>query len=87
MKQLSVRGFDPELSEALQSLARENGISLSQAALRLMKKGAGIVEGGAGRERIGNSLDRFFGTMSDAEAAEFEEAVRPCNEVDEEFWR
>lgn len=85
MKQLSVRGFDPELAETLRTMAEENGISLSQAAIRLMKKGAGLGEGG--RERIGSALDRFIGTMDDKEVAEFESSIRPCEEIDEEFWR
>ena len=42
MNQLTVRGFDDELSDRLRGLARREGISLNQAALRLLRKGAGL---------------------------------------------
>ena len=43
VKQLTVRGFDDELSASLRNLAKREGISLNQAALsclRLLRKGA-----------------------------------------------
>ena len=42
MNQLTVRGFDDELSAIMRRLAKQEGISLNQAALRLLRKGAGI---------------------------------------------
>lgn len=39
MNQLTVRGFDDELSSAVRRLAKTEGVSLNQAALRLLKKG------------------------------------------------
>ena len=44
VNQLTVRGFDDELSAAMQGLARREGISLNQAALRLLRKGAGLTD-------------------------------------------
>ena len=41
MKQLTVRGFDDELAEAIRQLARRDGTSLNQAALKLLRRGAG----------------------------------------------
>ena len=42
MKQLTVRGFDDELSECIRREAEQEGISLSKAALRLLRQGAGL---------------------------------------------
>ena len=42
MKQLTIRGFDPELEAALRKLAREERISLSRAAIRLLRSAAGV---------------------------------------------
>ena len=42
MKQLTVRGLDEELSERVRRLAEHEHISLNQAALRLLRKGAGL---------------------------------------------
>ena len=40
MKQLTVRGFDDELAEAIRLLERRDGTSLNQAALKLLRRGA-----------------------------------------------
>ena len=85
LKQLSVRGFEPELADALRGLAEAEGISLNQAALRLMRKGAGI-SGQSHRDRIGNSLDEFIGTMSDGEARDLLDSIAPCDQIDHAFW-
>ena len=42
MKQLTVRGFDDELSECIRREAEQGGISLSKAALRLLRREAGL---------------------------------------------
>ena len=45
MKQLTVRGFDDELAEAIRQLARRDGTSLNQAALKLLRRGADLSDG------------------------------------------
>ena len=42
MNQLTVRGFGDELGESIRRLAQREGISLNQAALKLLRKGAGL---------------------------------------------
>ena len=49
MKQLTVRGFDDELAEAIRQLARRDGTSLNQAALKLLRRGAGLPDGQVSR--------------------------------------
>ena len=44
MNQLTVRGFDDELAERIQRLAKRDGTSLNQAALKLLRKGAGLAD-------------------------------------------
>ena len=68
MNQLTVRGFDDELSDRLRGLARREGISLNQAALRLLRKGAGLTDGGGGRGKVRSSLDDLFGSWTAEEA-------------------
>ncbi len=86
MKQLTVRGFDPELERILQKLSEEEGISLSQAALRLMREGAGL-RSGRRRRQIGTSLDRFVSTMSEEEGREILEATEAFQQIDPDFWK
>lgn len=87
MKQLTIRGFDPKLQRRLRELARAEGISLNQAALRLLRSGAGFEQTRVGTDRIGAGLGRFFGTWSEQEAREFEECIRDQEQIDEDMWR
>lgn len=86
MKQLTIRGMDEPLEQALRDLAAREGISLSQAALRLMKRGADLTRARS-RNVIGHRLDRFIGTMTEDEERELLDAVSSCSQVDEAFWR
>ena len=87
MKQLTVRGFDDELSSAIQGLAQREGISLNKAALRLLRKGAGLADGSESRGKIGSSLDHFFGSWTQEQADELNEALKDFEEIDEEMWK
>lgn len=84
MQQLTVRGFDDELSDRLKGLAEREGISLNQAALRLLRKGAGLPETSG---PIGNSLDHLFGVWTQEEADEFDAAVAEFDTIDESAWQ
>ncbi len=74
MKSLTIRGIDPQLERALRSLAEHEGISLNRAALRLMRRGAGLQEGND-RPRIGHALDAFIGSWSIEESAAFDATI------------
>jgi hypothetical protein len=88
MKQLTIRGFDRDLERRLRELARREGLSLNQAALRLLQRGAAqSVPQAATPHRIGDALDDLAGTWTAADAREFETAIQPCAMVDESFWR
>ena len=88
MNQLTVRGFDDELAERIQRLAKRDGTSLNQAALKLLRKGAGLADPaqGAGYRRR-SSLDHLIGTWSDDEAAELDAALEEFEVIDEAAWR
>ena len=86
MKQLTIRIKDPELERRIDQLAREEGTSLNQAALRILRKGAGI-EAERSTRGIGNALDSFFGTWTEEQAREIAAAVRIFESIDEAFWR
>ena len=87
MKQLTLRGFDLELERKLRVLARREGISLNQAALRLLRKGAGVAHGPEETDTVGSSLDELIGTWSDKEFEEFTAAVEDFQKVDESLWQ
>ena len=85
MKQLTIRGFDEELERHLRKLARTEGISLNQAALRLMRGGAGMVDGKGQEDIVGSSLDSLAGTWTEEE--EFLSSIDLCEEIDEALWK
>ena len=87
MKQLTVRGFDDELDASVRRLAKREGISLNQAALRLLRKGAGLTDGRGGTDTIGSSLDHLIGTWTPTEADEMDSALKGFETVDESAWK
>lgn len=69
MRQLTIRGFDPELERKIRVVAQQEGISINKAALRLLRRGASLEDDGEARP-IGTRLDKYASTMSDSEAEE-----------------
>ena len=87
MNQLTVRGFGDELGESIRRMAQSEGISLNQAALKLLRKGAGLSDGQRSENAIGDSLDDLFGTWTAEEADEFNAALEVFETVDESAWK
>lgn len=71
--QLTIR-YDDALAREIEDLARREGVSRNQAVLRLLRKGAGIEERAEEEGVIGSSLDWFFGSWTEEQAREFDEA-------------
>ena len=87
MKQLTLRGFDAELQRVIQRLARRERISLNQAALRLLRRGAGLGDAGPLSETVGDSLDHLIGHWTKQQAEEMMDSVRVFEEIDESIWQ
>ena len=87
MNQLTVRGFDDELAERIQRLAKRDGTSLNQAALKLLRKGAGLADPNHRADTVGSSLDHLIGTWSEDEASELDAALEELDVIDEAAWR
>ncbi len=87
MNQITVRGFDDNLNASLRCLAKREGISLNQAALKLMRKGAGLADGAERTDTIGSSLDHLMGTWTATEADEFDCALEEFETIDETAWQ
>ena len=87
MNQLTVRGFDDELSERIRRVAKRDGTSLNQAALKLLRKGAGLADPAQKADTVGASLDLLIGSWSDDEAAELDAALEEFEVIDEAAWQ
>jgi len=74
LEQLALRGFDADLERRLLLEARTGGLSLNQAALRLLRRGAGLGGDPAASNAVGSALDQLIGTWTEAEARGLQEA-------------
>ncbi len=81
MKHLTVRNLPPNVAKALEREKRRRGESLNQTVIGLMSKGLGV---GAPRS---NGLANLSGNWSKEDLEEFERAVAPFAEIDDELWR
>lgn len=86
MDQLSLQGFDKELARRIEELARSEHVSLNEAALLLMRRGAGLIEADPAIV-VGDALDRFMGRWSAADENRLLQAIAPCETVDEALWK
>ena len=87
MNQITVRGFDDELAERIRRLAKRDGTSLNQAALKLLRKGAGLADPAQKADTIGSALDHLIGSWSDDEADELDAVLQEFEVIDEGAWR
>lgn len=86
IRQLTLRGFGPELEARLRRAAETENLSLNQAALRFMERGAGLAERRARLDTIGSGLDAFIGSWTEKQAREVLKATRDFERVDAGFW-
>ena len=87
MNQLTIRGFDDELTARIRQLANREGISLNRAVLRLLRRGAGLGERQGETGTVGSSLDHLIGTWTEEDMAEMDRALEDLSRVDEGMWR
>ena len=85
MNQLTIRGFDDDLAEYIQELARREGISLNRAVMLLIRRGAELDRGGG--DVVGSSLDHLVGTWSTDEADRMDRALDDFSRIDETMWQ
>jgi hypothetical protein len=84
--QITLRGLEPRLLSEVQRLARRSGVSMSRAALAILKKGAGINDS-SDSNQIGAALDRFVGSWSRKEAHQFSKSIRSLEQIERVFWK
>jgi hypothetical protein len=83
MRHLTIRKVPSELSRALEEEKRRRGTSLNRTVLDLLGQALGL---GSSAPRT-NGLAELAGTWSKAEHEEFERAVAPTEQIDEELWQ
>jgi hypothetical protein len=87
MDPLSLPDLDLELERRIRELARREGLSVSDAAVALLRRGAESLERGQPAGPIGDALDRFVGSWPVIEETRLLESIAACEEVDEALWK
>ena len=86
MHQLTVRGFDADLADSIRRLARKERISMNQAVLRLLRRGAGLADDQGSADTVGASLDHFIGSWTREQADEMDRVLEHFESIDESMW-
>jgi len=89
LKQLTITGIDTELGRRIRIEAAQTGVSLNEAGLRFLRRGASLTAWPAS-PTVGSSLDHLIGTWSESEARELDEAIAVfecCDAVEGLAWR
>lgn len=83
MKALTVRKVDSRLAAALTRETRRRGTSLNQTILDLLRAALGV----GASPPPSNGLEKFAGTWTADDLAEFEANVAMFDQIDPELWR
>ena len=84
--QLTVRGFGEDLASAVRRLAAREQISLNQAAIKLLRRGAGLSETQAPTQLPRRPIEDLFGAWTQEDADAVEDALSVFGEIDAEMW-
>lgn len=83
MKALTIRKVDARLAAALARETKRRRTSLNQTVLDLLRAGLGV----DASHRRGNGLEKYAGTWTAEDLAEFEANVAMFDKIDPELWR
>jgi len=83
MKKLTIRNVSPDLAAALGAEKHRRGLSLNRTVLALLQEALGV----SAKVDQGNGLGPLAGSWTEDEFREFQHAVAPFREIDEEPWR
>lgn len=79
--------FGDALNAILRRLAKREGIPLNQAALKLLRKGAGLTDDAGRSDTVGSSLDHLIGTWTATDADEMDSTLEDFESIDESAWK
>ena len=86
MKSVTLRGVDSDLAEKLKTTAKDQGKSINQLAIDLIKESLGLSKVKK-FSRIYTDLDHLFGKWSDEEFKTISKAIDYERRIDPELWK
>jgi len=86
MKAVTIRGVDPEVAEKLKTKAAEQGKSVNQLTLDILKESLGFKK----KKKYSmeyDDLDDLFGRWSEEEFKQIQDKIDRERQVDPELWK
>lgn len=83
MKHITIRDIPQELAESIEREKRRRGKSLNQTVIQLLGQSLGVMP----QRPRNNGMRRLAGTWTSEEHRQFEAAIAPTEQIDEELWR
>jgi len=84
MRQITLRGMDPEVERTIRRMAKTTGKSLNRLILDMIHQHTGLSK--KNKNPPAASLRELAGGWSAEDAAEFLDFIKPCEQIDEEKW-
>lgn len=78
---MTIRNLPAPLADALEREKRRRGRSLNQTVIDLLGQSLGV------EKSRSNGLRRLAGSWGEEDFREFERAVAPFEQIDEELWK
>ena len=85
MKAVTIRGVEPEVAEKLKSTAAEQGKSVNQLTIDIIKKSLGMQKEKK-YSRQYHDLDGLFGRWSEADFKKINAKISNARKIDKELW-
>jgi hypothetical protein len=82
MRQITLRGMDPEVERTIRRMAKKTGKSLNRVILDMIHQYTGLNK----QNPPAASLRELAGGWNDEDVAEFLDSIKPCEQIDEEMW-
>ena len=86
MKAITIRGIDTAVSSKLKQIAKEEGKSVNQLVLDIIKQNIGLQKQKKFTHRY-NDLDHLFGKWSQTEFKRIQGTVDNQRKIDTELWQ
>jgi len=86
MNSVTLRGVDSDLAEKLKATAKDQGKSINQLAIDLIKESLGLSKGKK-YSRTYTDLDHLFGKWSDEEFNTIARIIEGERRIDPELWK
>ena len=86
VKNMTLRGLDPQLADKLQQTAKQEGKSVNQFVLETLKKRLGL-EKEKRFTAVHHDMDHLFGRWSKREFGEIQAKIDAERQIDGELWQ